>query len=186
MGYPFSLGHTGSNVFPEGRGIIWLDNVDCRGKEKSITECSHSGWGIENCAHSEDVGIICSEEDVTAELRLVNGADQYEGRVEIKIRGEWGTICDDNWDFDNANVVCKQLRYNGAITYLPRAQFGEGRDRIWLDNVNCDGSETNLLDCTYSLGTHDCVHNEDVGVRCQSMYLVLHFSYIFSYIFYCA
>ena len=48
------------------------------------------------------------------------------------------------------------------------AFFGSGSGSILLDNVACSGGESSLLDCTYD-STHDCVHSEDVGVRCQSM-----------------
>ena len=49
-----------------------------------------------------------------------------------------------------------------------RARFGEGTGSIWLDDVNCDGSETSLINCpTYSASEiHNCGHYEDAGVRC--------------------
>ena len=55
------------------------------------------------------------------DLRLVRGTvfDRRfsYGRLEIFINGEWGTICDDYFDFIDANVACKQLGYSGAIRY---------------------------------------------------------------------
>ena len=45
--------------------------------------------------------------------------------------------------------------------------FTNGAGQIWLDNVQCVGNETRLIDCPASpLGTHNCVHIEDAGVRC--------------------
>ena len=49
------------------------------------------------------------------------------------------------------------------------AHFGSGSGSIFLDNVGCDGSENNLLDCYYAAGSGCGGHTEDVGVRCQGM-----------------
>ena len=44
---------------PAGTGQIWLDDVVCTGREQFLANCSHTGWGIHNCIHSEDAGVHC-------------------------------------------------------------------------------------------------------------------------------
>ena len=110
------------------------------------------------------------------ELRLVGGATANEGRLEILLDGQWGTVCDDYWGKFDADVACRALGYEeGSVadaTQFMRAHFGAGAQSvpIWLDNVECAGTETSLLACPrrYSpaVGAHNCRHREDVGVRC--------------------
>jgi len=36
-----------------------MDNVNCSGSESSLDDCSHHGWGISDCDHTNDVSIDC-------------------------------------------------------------------------------------------------------------------------------
>ena len=101
-------------------------------------------------------------------VRLVDGADETEGRVEIYLQGRWGTVCDDLWGIDDANVVCNQLGFLGASEAVPLAGFGQGSGPVQLDNVQCLGTESSLADCPANpINQHNCGHNEDAGVRCN-------------------
>ena len=104
---------------------------------------------------------------VVSNTRLVGGSDNGEGRVEIYHDGKWGTVCDDSWDIVDARVVCQSLGFNDATEAKYHAYFGQGSGDIWLDNVNCDGTETNLMQCSHpGLGVENCGHHEDAGVIC--------------------
>ena len=114
-------------------------------------------------------------------VRLVNGSTEYEGRVEVYHHGEWGTVCDDGWDLNDAQVVCRQLGFGSAITARDNAIYGEGRGRIWLDDVNCVGTELTIEECSHNgWGIEDCSHGGNAGIKCAvsngnfSMYLLLY------------
>ncbi|XP_034404486.1 HHIP-like protein 1 [Cyclopterus lumpus] len=91
------------------------------------------------------------------------------GRVEIFIRGEWGTVCDDLFTSKAGTVVCRQLGFTTALAVMKRAALGEAERsvKILLDDVECEGGERSLLECKRSrVGKHNCSHGEDVGVIC--------------------
>uniref|UniRef100_A0A672HDK9 SRCR domain-containing protein n=1 Tax=Salarias fasciatus TaxID=181472 RepID=A0A672HDK9_SALFA len=150
--------------FGQGSGPIWYDNVMCTGSETKLSECRHQGIGSHDCGHNEDAGVVC---EAASPVRLVNSGNRCSGRVEIFHAGQWGTVCDDHWDLDNANVVCRQLDCGRAQSALSNAAFGAGRGPIWLDNVSCFGNESSISDCRHSgFGVHNCGHHEDASVIC--------------------
>lgn len=100
-------------------------------------------------------------------MRLVGGQNSRQGRLEISINNQWGTVCDDSWDINDATVVCRQLGFSSAVSAPTSAHFGQGSGTIWLDDVNCAGNENSLMDCgNRGLGVHNCAHAEDAGVVC--------------------
>ena len=103
-------------------------------------------------------------------VRLVNGATKYEGRVEVYHNGEWGTVCDDGWDLNDAQVVCSELGFGNAVVATYSSFYGRGRGEVWLDNLNCVGNESTIGECSHrGWGTENCHrHYEDAGVKCAS------------------
>ena len=106
-----------------------------------------------------------------AKVRLVGGNGVNTGRVEVYYNNTWGTVCDDGWDLNDAAVVCRELGFPGSTSSSCCAIFGQGTGPIWLDDVGCTGSETNLSSCSHGgWGRHNCGHGDDVGVNCQCEY----------------
>ena len=101
------------------------------------------------------------------QVRLVGGSNELEGRVEVFASGQWGTVCDDGWGLTDASVVCRMLGYQRAVGAPLQAYFGSGTGLIYLDDVDCIGSETNIGQCRHrGLSNHDCRHSEDASVIC--------------------
>ena len=92
------------------------------------------------------------------------------GRVEVQFHGIWGTICDNYWHREDANVVCRQLGYDGALSAPRDAAFGQGTGPIWLDKVHCRGYEKSVSQCAHvGWGGHNCGHQDDVSVVCRQI-----------------
>uniref|UniRef100_H3ATL0 Soluble scavenger receptor cysteine-rich domain-containing protein SSC5D n=1 Tax=Latimeria chalumnae TaxID=7897 RepID=H3ATL0_LATCH len=118
--------------------------------------------------------------DPTGEVRLVNGTHLCAGRVEIHHNGEWGTVCDDGWGLEEAEVVCREIGCGSAVSAPRSARFGQGSGRIWLDNVACTAATASIFKCkASSWGSHNCGHGQDAGVVCSAAKSILKQSSIF-------
>ena len=114
---------------------ILMSNLQCRGSEKSLLECSQRPCGVTSCTHKFDVGIICESKliiyiytwnNIFLLAPCSNGSIRLgdegvlRGRVEVCYNGSWVTICTHSWTVKEATVICSQLGYSlyGRITIL--------------------------------------------------------------------
>ena len=82
----------------------------------------------------------------------------------------WGSICADYWDLRDADVVCRQLGYEGALSasafWYPTS--GQNTGQIRLNGVNCEGNETSISECKHlGWGALDCRYYTDATVICR-------------------
>ena len=105
------------------------------------------------------------------DIRLVGGNNEYEGRVEVLHQGEWGTVCDDSFDMNDARVACRMMGMDGAVSFCSgnsRDHCRSGTGKTWLDDLECNGNENSLFDCRRNTGQENCGPGEDIGVVCES------------------
>uniref|UniRef100_A0A8B9QNV1 Soluble scavenger receptor cysteine-rich domain-containing protein SSC5D n=1 Tax=Apteryx owenii TaxID=8824 RepID=A0A8B9QNV1_APTOW len=165
-----AVSSSGSVTFTHSPRNTVMDDVQCRGNENYLWECSHRGWYRQSRDSQQDASVVCSE----MSLRLINGRTRCEGRIEVYYQGSWGTVCDDSWDINDAQVMCQQLGCGNALSAPGNAHFSPGSGNIFLDDVQCHGNESYLWECSHSgWSVHNCGHKEDASVLCSEISLRL-------------
>ena len=109
---------------------------------------------------------------MNGQVRLFDGRNQFEGRVEICVGGQWGTFCEDRfWDNTDAQVICRQLGYENPLEALAvtAREYGPGVGRIFRNGLNCSGRENRITECPLvNAGFFGfCTHAQDTGVICN-------------------
>ncbi|XP_061194115.1 deleted in malignant brain tumors 1 protein-like [Saccostrea echinata] len=136
--------------------------------QQTASECSSRLSAMETQQSSYKISMNSLSNGLKSfiRVRITSGGANY-GRVEVYYDGSWGTVCDDAWDNNDARVVCRMLGRSGG-TAVSSAQYGAGSGQIWLDDVNCSGTESSLMECLKPpFGMHNCGHSEDAGVSCN-------------------
>ena len=121
----------------------------------------------------------------TEQIQLTYGFKSSAGHVEIfdKYNNDYKPICDRNWDLNDANVVCNQLGYPGAIRATTRSyftyrssSFKSQQISAILNNVDCMGLEESIFDCIDVFGMpldmstiNTCSSQSTAGVICNGL-----------------
>ncbi|XP_016396490.1 T-cell differentiation antigen CD6-like [Sinocyclocheilus rhinocerous] len=132
--------------------------ADCILRDSKLHDCTTAAKV--DCMNATEV--ICEHRAV----RLFGGRDHCSGRVELLHSGNWGTVCDDDFDINSGHVVCTQLRCGSAIRL---DFFGPGTGPIHISQMKCNGSESSLWECSSinTTASNYCGHKEDAGVVCS-------------------
>ncbi|RVE65201.1 hypothetical protein OJAV_G00133150 [Oryzias javanicus] len=112
--------------------------------------------------HSQFTEITCSDS-----IRLVNGDNQCSGRLEVKSNNSWSILCEDDFDQQDAEVVCRELEC-GPPSVLQGALYGETEAPEWSREFLCEGHEPALLKCRSSqLRRWTCLPGKAVEITCS-------------------
>lgn len=107
-----------------------------------------------------------------AAVRLIEATSPREGFIIIHHNGSWGAVCNDHHGFDliDAGVVCRQLGY-GSADGIKHGEWEFGSNAVVLEyfynQLECTGSESNLMECPHSGTPSECLPNLPAGVKCS-------------------
>ncbi|KAI4887562.1 hypothetical protein NFI96_029336, partial [Prochilodus magdalenae] len=151
--------------FGPGSGPILMGYVRCRGSESALNSCRFNSYYGRFCtSHNQDVGVTCSGD----KPRLTDGPHECSGRLEVPKWNKWYTVCDADFDQQDAEVVCRELGCGLPVEVLGGAAFGRGEGQVWSEELQCRGDESQIYSCpTSSSLKHNCSHDSDVGLVCS-------------------
>uniref|UniRef100_A0A8C7EYM8 Lysyl oxidase homolog n=1 Tax=Oncorhynchus kisutch TaxID=8019 RepID=A0A8C7EYM8_ONCKI len=176
LGFVEAVSWSPSSKYGKGEGRIWLDNVHCSGRERTLAQCKSNGFGVSDCKHSEDVGVVCNQRripgfkfissftnsvevkrvQIIARIRTSSIYSQRkrvpitEGYLEVKDGGKWRQICDEEWTEMNNRVICGMYGFPGEKGYNTKVYKLLAKRRkknYWDFGVNCTGNEASLHGC---------------------------------------
>ncbi|XP_025102710.1 deleted in malignant brain tumors 1 protein-like [Pomacea canaliculata] len=150
----------GSGKYGAGSGPILFSYVQCVGNETSLAQCQHLGLYKHDCEHWWDVGVMCNiTTPMTARL---SGGTSTAGRLEISVKGEWTTVCQDRFEQSEVEVACRMLGFNSTGQATVKYLLENDGSRFQFDYMWCQGMETDLQQCKIGqLNKSSCL---DVGI----------------------
>ncbi|XP_071886421.1 scavenger receptor cysteine-rich type 1 protein M130-like [Anas platyrhynchos] len=169
LGCGFAESIPGGGHFGRGTGPIWRDSFHCDGTEAHLGQCPVTALGASPCSQENAAAVICSGPAHHMSVRLVGGGSRCDGLVEVFQHGTWGRVLDEQWDMQEASVVCRQLQCGEAETAYTPVRAERGRGPVGLRGVQCAGHEADLSLCNTSLPESTPTEGimEDVGVVCR-------------------
>ncbi|XP_023207060.1 scavenger receptor cysteine-rich type 1 protein M130-like, partial [Xiphophorus maculatus] len=107
--------------------------------------------------------IICSDS-----VRLVQGTNRCSGRLEVKTNQSWSSVCEKDFDLQDAEVVCREISC-GPPSVHQGSLYGEAEAPVGSREFLCEGSESALLNCSSrkSSGRNSCSPGQAVGLTCS-------------------
>eukprot|EP00731_Ephydatia_muelleri_P015302 Em0008g1022a len=147
---------------------IWLSSLNCNGLESSLLQCVQS-FGTNGCTSLQNTWLVCGADVPTEGAIKLSGADSPSaGRVNVFHNGKWGRVCQHGWGLADAQVVCRQLKFQGAIQAMNSSSspFSSGYlPTLSMDNVDCNGTEQMLIACKNVTTSGNC--DDDAAVVCN-------------------
>ncbi|XP_029990182.1 scavenger receptor cysteine-rich type 1 protein M130-like [Sphaeramia orbicularis] len=135
---------------------LWWINPLCIQSTSTLKNCLTLG----DMFSSSTLVLTCADS-----VRLVRGFSLCSGRLEVRSNQSWSSVCEEDLDLNDAQVVCRELGC-GAPSVLQGALYGEGEAPIWTSKFQCGGNESALLDCRRSSSAKTCSPGKAAELTC--------------------
>uniref|UniRef100_H2L4H8 SRCR domain-containing protein n=1 Tax=Oryzias latipes TaxID=8090 RepID=H2L4H8_ORYLA len=152
-------------LYGEAEAPILSREFLCEGHESVLLDCGSSWRKTKACPPDKAVGLTCSGTAANS-VRLENGSSRCSGRLEVKSNNWWSSVCEDDFDLLDAEVVCRELGC-GAPSVLQGALYGEAEAPKWNKEFLCKGHESSLLDCNHARLERSSSSDKVVDLTCS-------------------
>ncbi|XP_018427288.1 PREDICTED: deleted in malignant brain tumors 1 protein-like [Nanorana parkeri] len=148
-----------------GTRALWLSRFNCAGKETDLWQCLYTSWGASTSEEKEAARVVCSE---FTDLRLVGGARECQGRLEVFYNGSWGSVCSNLMSSHAVSVICQQLNCGTSGQLENPFTYGSGGAPYWLDLIDCRSRDGSLGECPSApWGENECGAGEVAQITCE-------------------
>ncbi|XP_053396430.1 von Willebrand factor D and EGF domain-containing protein-like [Mercenaria mercenaria] len=148
-----------------------IRNLNCAGYEDNLFDCGQGAWAnLSKSCTDEFAAVNCR---TTTDVRLMSGDHvlpvgntSVTGRVEVLYNGNWGSVCDDHFDDNDAHVLCLMLGF--SFGQFKTEEHGPSAGQTIIDDLECVGIERDISECkARRWGSHDCRNDESVVIHCD-------------------
>ncbi|XP_041374983.1 LOW QUALITY PROTEIN: deleted in malignant brain tumors 1 protein-like [Gigantopelta aegis] len=152
LGYTWGVTYAPSShdrVRSRSRKMIQAARVVCDGRARSLKDCDFRRSPSSSCDfESQRAGILCSRSETI--FRLSGHLDSTQGRIDMRVEGQWGMFCSSMLNpTAAAKVACKSIGYPDGLP-ISGLRFAQSNTplHVWLHHMECSGKENSLLECS--------------------------------------
>jgi len=101
--------------------------------------------------------------------RFFKGKSTSQGLVQVYYNNNWGWVCADQWEKQDADVACRMMGFDGSLSsFKEKEDNKEKKYRAWLNDMQCTGNERSLFSCVHGrLKTRKCEKRLRAGATCR-------------------
>ena len=112
---------------------------------------------------------------LTENVRLTGGPTIHEGRVEVFVNGQWGTVCGDGISTNEAETLCQSLGFGPYQSFTSGTNFGDSTDiPLKISDLMCSEYHDHFMKCTFNQLSPSCSSQNSLALKCyRKLYVIV-------------